>query len=58
MPMKLQNYILGKRKPGETETARQARICQMLIDEANAEIDEDIKLLIEAHNLSRSYPNG
>lgn len=53
MPMKLQNYILRKRKPGETEREQAARVCQSLLEEAEAERLEDFRLLAEAEAFSK-----
>ena len=58
MPMKLQNYILQKRKPGETARERDNRICQSLVEEMHAEKAEALRLLREAEKLSRPNTNG
>ena len=52
MPMKLQNYVLRKRKPKETEREQAERICQSIVEEVQAEIDEDHQLLLEAKQMS------
>ena len=34
LPMIVQNFVLNKRKPGETEAQRSARICSSLINDS------------------------